>query len=626
MRIHPLLLAGSLLLAVPAHASVGVEALRYSSSPERDRLVLDLDGPARYSLAQDGQTLTLKIRNGLLHADIPSVFPVGLITSISTEKGPRGQATLRIVTSRPVTPTSFMLKPEGALGDRLVLDLSPADDDAQNELETSPQQELVEPPATLPEKSWKGTVVIGVDAGHGGQDPGAVGREGTYEKDVTLGIARAIQTESRRLKGIKVVLTRSDDRFLPLGDRPKKARAQGAQIFVSIHADAADNPSAKGASVYVLSAKGAGDRAARLLARKENLADLAGDGAGVKGRGLSAVLLDMSQQYSMGAGRQMAGHVLGRLGEVAPLHRARYGEAGFAVLKSHDLPSILVETGYISNPTEEARLATASYQRTLAKKILAGLQDYLRGDRLPAGITHAVQERPAAKITQPAQWQAYRVRSGDQLLKISARFNTPASLIRAANPSLRKGLLAGATLRIPIKAEDTPAPAVPAVPVKTWDYQVPPGAALSTLAARYHTTPAAIRALNDGLPHGLLAGATLRMPGEAPEDKLAPATEQTTGYQVQRGDQLYQLAVRFKTTAAHLRELNAGLPRGLLAGVTIQVPAPPKARTYTVKPGDALILIAKQHDTTVDALTARNPVLRRGLHPGMILTIPEEKS
>ncbi|MDR3323360.1 MAG: N-acetylmuramoyl-L-alanine amidase [Zoogloeaceae bacterium] len=319
-----------------------------------------------------------------------------------------------------VVPQVFTLQPVGAYGHRLVLDVYPevpvdpllALLQEQNRSDRPPSGEelKLEDPATLenpPEKAGNKTdskpaesgkdkgkskvtrlVTITLDAGHGGEDPGAVGKKGTREKEVTLAIARRLKTRLERHTNVRVALTRDGDFFVPLGTRVQKARRVQSDLFVSIHADAWIKPEAKGSSVFILSEKGASSTAARWLAQKENDADLIGGvNINVKDPFLARTLLDLSQTATKSDSLRLAKAVLGELGGINTLHKASVEQAGFAVLKAPDIPSILVETAFISNPEEERKLADSKYQEQMAEALTRGILRYLE------------QNPPAAKST-----------------------------------------------------------------------------------------------------------------------------------------------------------------------------------------------------------------------------------
>ena len=275
------------------------------------------------------------------------------------------------------------------------MNVAKADVEASSARSTKTRVDVVETTAPVAQHALKPVVmnhgpsrnqpvVIAVDAGHGGKDPGAKGGHGTQEKDVTLGIARELARRIDREPGMRAVLIRDGDYFLTLRQRIQKARHYKADLFVSIHADAFQNSDSQGSSVYVLSQRGATDEAARWLAARENAADLVG---GVKLQGkdevLAQVLLDLSQTATIDASFLLADRVLGELGRLGPLHKEAVQQAGFLVLKSPDIPSILVETAFITNPSEERRLKDPAQQRRIASAIFGGLHAYAV-DRLPA--------------------------------------------------------------------------------------------------------------------------------------------------------------------------------------------------------------------------------------------------
>ncbi|HYC46728.1 MAG TPA: N-acetylmuramoyl-L-alanine amidase [Burkholderiales bacterium] len=300
-----------------------------------------------------------------------------------------------------VKPQIFPLPPVGTYGHRLVLDLYPLVPpdpliafldryQAQRESGTGPQGETAPgvsdmPPAAAKEvpaaiKSRPAStrlITIAIDAGHGGEDPGALGRAGTQEKDVTLAIARKLKERIDREPNMRAVLTRDGDYFIPLAMRVQKARRVNADLFVSVHADAFVKPHARGSSVFALSERGATSAAARWLAKRENDADLIGGvNLDVKDRYLKQTLLDLSQTATINDSLKVGRAVLSELGEINALHKPHVEQAGFAVLKAPDIPSILVETAFISNPEEEARLRSSAYQAKFADALFQGIKRY----------------------------------------------------------------------------------------------------------------------------------------------------------------------------------------------------------------------------------------------------------
>lgn len=283
-----------------------------------------------------------------------------------------------------------------------------ADAPAQVEALPAPVGETVEAPPSMsaPSRATRSAgqigrdIVVAIDAGHGGTDPGAIGRHGTQEKDVTLAIARALAKRIESEPGMKAYLTRDGDYFVVLRDRIVKARNAKADLFVSVHADSVVNPDVGGSSVYVLSEKGATNEAARWLAERENAADLKG---GVKlakqGTQLASLLLDLTQTASIGSSMEAAERILSHLDRVGEIRKSQVQQAGFVVLKSPDIPSMLVETAYISNPNEESKLRAPGHQEAIANAIFSGLRDYFRRNP-PDGTLYAQQKGRGAMIAR----------------------------------------------------------------------------------------------------------------------------------------------------------------------------------------------------------------------------------
>ena len=282
-----------------------------------------------------------------------------------------------------VKPQVFTLKPIGEYGHRLVLDIYPTIEvDPLIALLEKEEKRLPALEAAKPEDKPRGASVarlatIVIDPGHGGEDPGAIGRRGSREKNITLTIGKRLKALIDAEPGMRAVLTRDGDFYLPLQVRVDKARKVKADLFVSIHADAFIRPHARGSSVFALSEKRATSEAARWLANKENDADLIGGvNLDVKDRYLAQTLLDLSQTATIDHSLRLGNAVLKKLGGVNTLHKPRVEQASFAVLKAPDIPSILVETAFISNPEEEKRLNDDAYQDKLARAILDGIREY----------------------------------------------------------------------------------------------------------------------------------------------------------------------------------------------------------------------------------------------------------
>jgi len=332
-----------------------------------ERLVVDLEGVEFNSVLQN------------LPSKISETDPY--IRLIRAGRNRPGVVRLVIELKTEIQPQVFMLKPVGEYGHRLVLDLYPsvAEDPLLALLE-----KLEAPADKAPAKDLRQEpqvtrmVTIVLDPGHGGEDPGAIGRGGSYEKNVTLQMARRLKAKIDAEPNMRSMLTRDGDFFIPLHSRVQKARRVQADLFVSVHADAFIKPTARGSSVFVLSENGASSTAARWLAQRENAADLIGGvNLDVKDPHLARTLLDLSQTATINDSLKLGRAVLGELGGVNALHKPHVEQAGFAVLKAPDIPSILIETAFISNPEEEKRLNDEAYQEKMAEAILRGIKAYL---------------------------------------------------------------------------------------------------------------------------------------------------------------------------------------------------------------------------------------------------------
>ncbi|MGB5827591.1 MAG: N-acetylmuramoyl-L-alanine amidase [Pseudomonas mandelii] len=344
-------------------------------SDDKLRLVFDLSGPVQYKTfsLSTPERLIVDLRGASLSGDF-SQLALGNTVIRSIRSGRFGQGDTRIVLdlSGPVQLNSFLLPPQDGQGDRLVLDLKPS----------APLNIVEATQARVDKAHPRRDVIVVVDPGHGGKDPGAVGAKGEREKDVVLSIAQLLAKRLKREKGFDVKLVRNDDFFVPLRKRVEIARKHNADIFISVHADAAPRLTASGASVYCLSEGGATSATARFMAQRENGADLLGATSLLnlkdKDPMLAGVILDMSMNATIAASLQLGSTVLGSLAAITSLHQKRVEQAGFAVLKSPDVPSILVETGFISNARDSQRLVTARHQQAVADGLFEGLQRYFQ--------------------------------------------------------------------------------------------------------------------------------------------------------------------------------------------------------------------------------------------------------
>ncbi|OOG87257.1 N-acetylmuramoyl-L-alanine amidase [Pseudomonas sp. A25(2017)] len=447
-------------LAVDAVAETKVNSVRLWRAPDNTRLVFDLTGPVQHSVftltAPD--RLVIDINGASLGAPLNVATANTPITAMRSAQ--RTPTDLRVVIDlkKAVTPKSFTLAPNAQYGNRLVVDLfdNPADAappaPPPTNVATLPAVPVAPPEPALklpPAPAGKRDIIVVIDAGHGGEDPGASGSRGQREKDVVLSIARELQRQVNGMKGFRAELTRTGDYFIPLRGRTEIARKKGADLFVSIHADAAPSAAAFGASVFALSDRGATSETARWLADSENRSDLIGGAGNVslddKDRMLAGVLLDLSMTASLTSSLNVGQKVLSNIGRVTPLHKQRVEQAGFMVLKSPDIPSILVETGFISNANEASKLSSSSHQQALARSISSGVRQFFQQNPPPG--TYIAWLRDSGKIAQGPR--DHRVNPGETLAMIAVRYQVSPATLRSANNLKSDELKIGQTLTIP---------------------------------------------------------------------------------------------------------------------------------------------------------------------------------
>ena len=449
--------AFALLLASGSLSAADLRDMKLLEDDVGTRVVLNIQGTSEYKLftLANPERLVLDLSQARLAPGFRLPAPNGAIANVRT--GQPAPGTLRIVFDLGAAmATHSRVEHDGSLT-RLIVELSspavvvmatPAPVRvATNEL-TIPSVDARMPAKTLQDVIGTGQrkLVVAIDAGHGGKDPGALGPSGVREKAITLAVARELARQINADPGMKAVLIRDSDSFVPLKERYMKARAAQADLFISIHADASPNDSASGASVFVLSTRGASSQAARWLADQENAADLVGGvSLDQKDHNLAVVLLDLSQSATMRASDDIANQVLGSLKNVGKAHKPVIERANFVVLRSPDVPSMLIETGFITNPSEEKRLNDAGYRNRLASAITAGVRNYFV-DQPPAGSWYASREdlRPASRM--------HLVSRGETLSLIAARHGVGIDRIREANRRQGDSLRVGESLTIPLLA------------------------------------------------------------------------------------------------------------------------------------------------------------------------------
>ncbi|WP_422822363.1 N-acetylmuramoyl-L-alanine amidase [Vreelandella populi] len=467
----------------PSHAA-NVESMRLWAAPDHARLVFDLSGATHanvFSLANPDR-LVIDLDESHLDTDA-STLPLEGSAIEAVRTGVRDGGGLRVVLelNRVVEPRHFVLPPNDQYGHRLVVDLEyPGESAVENPIDPieamirdqemmaqrsntqaqvqaqvpgseaspavpAPASVEVQPAQPHPQRD----IIIAIDPGHGGEDPGAIGPGGTREKDVVLDIARKLAADVNGTPGFKAVLIRDGDYYIGLRQRTQLAREQKADFFVSVHADAFTSPRPEGSSVYALSQRGATSETAQWLADSENRADLIGGVDGNlslrdKDQVLRGVLLDLTMTATLNDSLSIGGQVLEQLGRINRLHKSRVEQAGFMVLKSPDIPSLLVEVGFISNPGEERRLRDPVHQQGLANAIFSGLRAHFERNPPPASLLawqRDHQRRPTGN--------EYRIQSGDTLSSIAVRHGVPVGQLRQVNDLNGDVIRVGQVLRIP---------------------------------------------------------------------------------------------------------------------------------------------------------------------------------
>jgi len=421
------------LMSAPTVSAADVDAVRLWRAPDHTRVVLDLSGATNVSTLslENPERFVVDISQSRLSASLNSLPLEG--TPISrVRSGIRQGTDLRLVfdLSASVRTSVFLLPPNDTTGHRVVIDL----------FDKTPTEE---PKPVLSVESLDGRrdIVIAIDPGHGGEDPGASGPGGLREKTVVLQIARRLENQLAKIPGFKPMLVRTGDYYVSLKNRRDKARALEADLFVSIHADAFREKSAHGASVYALSMRGATSTTAQYLADTENAADLVG---GVElaemDPMLAGVLADLSMTGTLDASLNLGALILEQIDGVARLHKKRVEQAGFAVLKSPDVPSLLIETGFISNPGEAERLATPAYQDKMARAIRRGIQSWFARQPPPGTLLAWQREQGGREVT---------IAAGDTLSEIAERYGVTVASIKTNNGLSRDVIYVGQTLVIP---------------------------------------------------------------------------------------------------------------------------------------------------------------------------------
>ncbi len=424
-----------LLLTAAAQSATTVEDIRIWAENGKTRVVLDLSRPANHSIftLRGPDRLVVDLKDGRLAESLLKLpAGVGSVTAIRTGVRSNGQLRVVLDLNEDVRSRSFAAGPNPQYGDRLVIDL-----ERSGSLQTVRRASESYTPGR--------DIVIAVDAGHGGHDPGAIGRGKTREKDIALAVSRELAARINSEHGMKAVLIRSGDYYVDHRKRMDIAHKAGADLFISIHADAVADRRANGATVYALSLKGASDEESRLLAERENKSvQVGGVSLDDKDKVLASVLLDLSQNAALSASLDVGSKVIGELSRIVKVRRSSVQQAGLIVLKSPDMPSILVETAYISNPSEEKLLRNKRHQAKLANAILGGVRNYFYTNPPPdTQIAMDSRRSPNGQVR-------HKIARGDTISELAERYNVSPGAIRAANQLNNDNIRIGQILSIPV--------------------------------------------------------------------------------------------------------------------------------------------------------------------------------
>lgn len=509
-----ILFASALLVSSLTFAASSVNSVRVWRAPDHTRVVFDLSHAVSHKVfpLKGPSRLVIDIENTSNHAALATIdlskTPIKRIRSATRDK-----SHLRFVfdLKDDINPRSFVLKKHAGKPDRLVVDLYD---------KNAVTKKTIEQVAAAASVSSRRDILVVVDAGHGGEDPGAIGPRRVKEKTVVLDIAKRLAKKVNGTQGYKAKLTRTSDYYVPLKKRRDFARKHRADLFVSIHADAFKTPYAKGASVFALSRRGATSETARFLARRENNADLIGGVGDVslkdKDKVLKGVLVDLSMSATLSSSLDAGKHILNKMGGIAHLHKKNVEQAGFLVLKSPDVPSILVETGFISNPGEAKKLSSASYRQKMANSIYTGIRDFF--EKNPPGGTYLAWRQNGGKSTARSNAgtegaRIYKVSRGDTLSDISDRFGFSVATLKKINGLKSNSITIGQRLIVSKPdSSNVLASSGRSVSPARRIHRVTGGETLSGIALRYQSSVAAIRRQNKLRGNAIRIGQRLVIP------------------------------------------------------------------------------------------------------------------
>ncbi|MUK62508.1 LysM peptidoglycan-binding domain-containing protein [Aliivibrio fischeri] len=548
-----------------------LEGIRVWPSPDETRIVIDLNSEANYSYftLSSPYRLVVDLKNTNVKAKLPLNVKDSKVLTKIRKSSPPSKNTTRLVfeLKHSVTAEVFKLAPTpgGQYGHRLVMDLPHSG--TTNSTPTPSKPSTPSKPVINSNNSHiigNGEIVVAIDAGHGGEDPGSIGPTRKYEKHATLAISKKVVAQINAQPGMRAVMTRSGDYFVNLNKRTEIARKNKSHLLVSIHADSFRSPQPRGGSVFVLNTRRANTEIGRWVEKHEKQSELLGGAGDVlaknsNDRNVSQTLLDLQFSHSQKEGYKLAKNVLSEMGKVIRLHKKEPVNASLAVLKSPDIPSILIETGFISNPTEEKQLFQRSHQDKIARSISKAIIRYLH-DNPPQGTLLAAQGGQTK----------HKVRSGESLSLIAKKYGTSMAKIKSENNLKSTSLKIGQVLVIPSNKPVYVAPKKTTSSSSTSSSQartiithkVRSGEYLGKIASKYKVTTSSIRSLNKLKSDTLFVGQKLKVSIVAPVKK----------HTVKRGEFLGKIASKYGVSVSSLRKANKLRSDELAIGQVLIIP------------------------------------------------------
>ncbi|MEH0672600.1 LysM peptidoglycan-binding domain-containing protein [Vibrio owensii] len=555
------------LLIIPnlAFANV-VKSFRVWPSPDETRVVIDLSSEADYSYfsLSGPDRLVVDIKNTTMQAKLPVTVTDSPVLKRVRKSSPPSKGTYRLVfeLKKNVKAELFTLKPTGQYGHRLVIDLPHGAKTSTAATSTSKPSTPATPSKDMSSVKRAQEILIVIDPGHGGEDPGSIGpSRRKYEKDAVLSISRKISAQLDAVPGIKTRMTRTGDYFVNLNRRVAIARENNAHLLISIHADAFTSPKPRGGSVFVLNTRRANTEISRWVENHERQSELLG-GSGTafvsntNDRNVNQTLLDLQFSHSQKEGYKLATNILGEMGKVARLHNSKPINTSLAVLRSPQIPSVLVETGFISNPTEEKLLFQRAHQDKLARAITKAVVQYLK-DNPPEGTVFSSSAKPSI----------HTVKRGESLSVIAQKYGTSTKAIMSANKLKSSGLAVGQKLKIPGSgAASVSIPNKPnTVETETITHTVKSGEFLGKIASHYKVKIADIRRENNLKSDTVWVGQKLKI-------TVAVKDKPIRKHKVARGEYLGKIASKYGVSVSSIRKANNLRSDELAVGQVLIIP------------------------------------------------------